>query len=274
MEQHQMINHPLSVAERLDAHTVASNLSNNATRLCKEGHDTDALMLYARSLNLLKEASPVSATSSSAAQKGNGRGCVLAKDEAACSSFTEVRNFAEPLLIPIDDGAHQGASKEQRDSMRAICGDNIVALIVIYNMGILFMKNNKKHLASAIKFLDLVHLLLHTNVVDPQTLHPTFRVAIAYNFALASINCYGGTDAGDVWKIIIEAADMCNLYLSDHHPLFVVLFSQMGGVLMNCGDIEGAQEFYNIAVAGFNRRLMGNESEQFALCETSAAAAA
>jgi hypothetical protein len=267
MQQRQMINFTVSVAERLDAQSVASNLSNNATRLCQEGNEKDALQLYFTSFALLEEASSVSVTSSSGIHEYNGCGCVLAKDEEIYSSFTEVRNFTEPLLIPIDDNV-QGPSEEQ-SGMRAICGDNVVELIVIYNMGILFMKT--KQLVCASQCLDLAYFLLRTNC-DPRTLHPTFRVAITYNFALASINCSGVVDA-NVWQMLTEATDICSQYLADH-PLFIVLFSQMGGLLMNCGNVEDAQKLFNLAVAGFNRRMMENEHDKGTLFQISSAAAA
>jgi tetratricopeptide (TPR) repeat protein len=247
----------LEMNKKLLAQRVASNLNNNAARLFVERQDADALMLYKESLSLLHQfftQPPVTAAGAQIDQLGDVEPPVQisARDTGIYYSESEVRSFCVPLFLPLEEECHH--NQEQPTSLQALCGDEFVAIILLYNMGLLLHQIGRTQ--DALRFMILASDLADGEF-QPHVLHPTFHMALAYHVAEATY-CCGNAD--EALCLFIEAIEVGQRNLQDH-ILFASVCSRMGGLLLESRYLAEAQAVFQTAGKVYERATTGRTAD-------------
>jgi len=200
---------------------VASNMSNNAAKLYMENKVSDAFMLYKQSLLLLNELTSMRDQQEAVENPRNPDSYWL----------SEVRNFSEPIFIPLDSAY---------DASIAPCSSDFVSLVVMYNLFLVLRKTGQTK--DARSFLDLIRNLTERGFESGE-FHPTLKLSIQVHLAEIAFDC-GEQD--EAWHLFVEALRIGQESLN-RDLLFATVCARMGGLLMEARYIEEAYKVFQKA---------------------------
>jgi tetratricopeptide (TPR) repeat protein len=245
------------MSKKLVAQRVASNLNNNAARLFLKRQDADALMLYKESMSLLNQFFTQPSVTDAGAQidlSGDSEHPVRisARDTGIYYSASEVGSFYVPLFLPLEEECPH--NQEQPTSLQALCGDEFVEIIMLYNMGLLLHQNGRTR--AALRFMTLAYNLADDEFL-PHVLHPTFHMALAYHVADTTY-CCGNAD--EALNLFIEAIEVGQRNLQDH-ILFASVCSRMGGLLLESRYLAEAEAVFQTAGKVYERATTGRTAD-------------
>jgi tetratricopeptide (TPR) repeat protein len=265
----------LEVQRRLSIQRMTSELNNGAAQMFMACQDATSMALYQQCVSLLNKFIPkkTSADDPEHASDNNADTLLLhirSRDPSVYFLASETHSLFQPLLIPVEED-----NREEHQELEALCGDELLATIILFNLGLLLQKNGL--FEEALQFMSLAYNLAESEF-QPGALHPTFSMVVAYHMAEMTHAC-GQTQ--EAWNFFLQAVEIGKHSLP-HDFLFAAVCTRFGGLLLEDRYLEEAETVFLAAGTIYEKSAMhmatladagtGNDSANDLITSTAGAA--